>query len=134
MHFFFRNMVNSFIFYFFILKDLSWICVDDFFRKFISYCFIINFFSLPPHSESVNENCPLPTADQVKLLEEYISTRNYNVTILQPKIYLLAAEHPQKNVRKKQHTSRTDRVSISSFFEYNFHIFLNFYVWVHFRI
>ena len=66
--------------------------------------------------ESVNENCPLPTADQVKILEEYVSTRNYNLTILQPKIYLLAAEHPQRNVRKKHHTSRTDRVRISCFF------------------
>ncbi|XP_014791410.2 intermembrane lipid transfer protein VPS13B [Octopus bimaculoides] len=65
-----------------------------------------------PKTELLNDNSPLPTVDQVKHLEEYTPIRTYNVTVLEPKIYIFAAEHPQKTIQKhKRQTTRSSRTS-----------------------
>ncbi|GAB1597682.1 vacuolar protein sorting-associated protein 13B-like [Argonauta hians] len=58
-------------------------------------------YSLPT-TELFSDTSPLPTLEQVTHLEEYTPIRTYNVTVLEPKIYIFAAEHPQKTISKRK--------------------------------
>ncbi|KAL4227239.1 Vacuolar protein sorting-associated protein 13B [Mactra antiquata] len=58
-----------------------------------------------PQEERVDESRPHPTEEQLKSLDEFIPTRTYHLTFLQPIISVLSAEHPYCDIAKKKYHS-----------------------------
>ena len=57
-------------------------------------------------SEIVDEHRPHPTEEQMRAMEEFVPTRTYHLTLLQPIISLLSAEHAHCDIARKKYHSR----------------------------
>ncbi|XP_052096921.1 intermembrane lipid transfer protein VPS13B-like isoform X1 [Mytilus californianus] len=53
--------------------------------------------------ENVNESRPHPTEEQIKILEEFIPTKTFHISLLQPVLSVYYAEHPSCDVAKKSY-------------------------------
>ncbi|KAL3889914.1 hypothetical protein ACJMK2_002232 [Sinanodonta woodiana] len=56
--------------------------------------------------ELVDDDRPQPAESQVKSMEEIMPTRTYHLTLLQPVISILSAEHASCNVSRKSYKSK----------------------------
>ncbi|XP_063419366.1 intermembrane lipid transfer protein VPS13B-like [Mytilus trossulus] len=53
--------------------------------------------------ENVNESRPHPTEEQIKILEEFIPTKTFHISLLQPVLNVYYAEHPSCDIPKKSY-------------------------------
>ncbi|CAC5371342.1 VPS13B [Mytilus coruscus] len=53
--------------------------------------------------ENVNESRPHPTEEQIKILEEFIPTKTFHISLLQPVLSVYYTEHPSCDIAKKSY-------------------------------